>query len=182
MRFRTVLVLLFMVPLPGCGGAKDDTASRETPAIRFEKLPLEGVPNAVRVGDLLFGGQPTPAALLDLSRQGYKTVLSTRGVDEISWDEKALVESLGMRFASIPMPYPIEAITDAEVSAFADLMKTAPRPMVVHCGSGNRIAGLWAVWLAEREGVAPAQALDYGAQAGMTRIRPVVEKRIGAGS
>jgi protein tyrosine phosphatase (PTP) superfamily phosphohydrolase (DUF442 family) len=51
--------------------------------------------------------------------------------------------------------------------------------MVLHCSSGNRVAGLWTVWLVEHEGMDPAQALALGTKAGMAGIRPVVEKRLG---
>jgi protein tyrosine phosphatase (PTP) superfamily phosphohydrolase (DUF442 family) len=135
--------------------------------------------NTVRVGDLLFGGQPSKEALLELGSQGYKTVLTTRGLNELPWDEKALADSLGLRFVSIPMDKPVTAITDEQISQFADLMETGERPMILHCSSGNRVAGLWAVWLAEREGLAPADALRLGEQAGMTRIRPLVQERLG---
>jgi protein tyrosine phosphatase (PTP) superfamily phosphohydrolase (DUF442 family) len=136
------------------------------------------MPNTVRVGDLLFGGQPTPAALRALRKAGYRTVLSTRGIGETRWDEEGTVDSLGMAFVTIPMAHPVEAITDEEVDRFDALMRSGERPMVLHCSSGNRVAGLWAVWLAERRGVDPARALALGAKAGMTRIRPVVEKRL----
>jgi len=52
-----------------------------------------------------------------------------------------------------------------------EVVVEAERPMVVHCSSGNRVAGLWAVWLAERRGVEPARALELGALAGSRTSR-----------
>jgi len=80
---------------------------------------------------------------------------------------------------TIPMNKPVEAITDEQVEQFAHFMDTAERPMVLHCGSGNRVAGLWTVWLVEHEGMDPARALELGAEAGMTGLGPVVKKRLG---
>jgi protein tyrosine phosphatase (PTP) superfamily phosphohydrolase (DUF442 family) len=180
MKRDCVVAVLFLLALTGCSGGTSRSTAEAPPAP--EPVAVAGVPNAVRVGDLLFGGQPTEDALRMLKGEGYRTVLSTRGEGEAAWDEKALVDSLGMAFAAIPMGYPIEAITDAEVDRFDDLMQHGERPMVLHCSSGNRVAGLWAVWLVERRGMDRAQALELGTKAGMTRIRPVVEKRLGKGS
>lgn len=142
-------------------------------------VKIEGMRNEVQIGDLLFGSQPSEEALAQLAAQGYKTVLSTRTESELSWDEKAKVESLGMTFVRIPMENPVTKITDEEVNNFAELMKTGERPMVLHCGSGNRVAGLWAVWLVEHENVEPTEALQQAEQAGMTSTRNVVGKRLG---
>lgn len=154
---------------------------------REESIPLPvaaqiaGVRNAHRVGaDLLFAGQVAPEALADLAKQGYRTVLNTRGEEEMDWDEKSAVEAAGMTYVTIPMAYPIESIGDEWVDRFDALMREGARPIVLHCSSGNRVAGLWAVWLVEREGVDPVRALELAEQAGMTRIRPVVEKRLEA--
>ncbi len=142
-------------------------------------VKVEGMRNKVQIGDLLFGSQPSEEALAQLAAQGYKTVLSTRGESELSWDEKAKVESLGMTFVNIPMDHPVTKITDEQVNRFAELMENRERPMVLHCGSGNRVAGLWAVWLVEHENVEPMEALQQAEQAGMTSTRNVVGKRLG---
>lgn len=173
--FGSWIVLLAV--LTGCSGG---TGTRSAPATP-EPVQMQGMANTVRVGDLLFGAQPSPEALLRLKADGYKTVLSTRGPDELSWDEKAMVDSLGMQFVSIPMAKPVTAITDDEVARFDDLMKHGKRPMVLHCGSGNRVAGLWAVWLAERDGMTPEAAVELAGKAGMKKLRPVVEARLGEG-
>lgn len=165
---------LLLLALVGCSGGGTDSNS-STP----EPVSTSGMENTARAGDLLFGGQPSREALRELKAQGYKTVLSTRGHDELAWDEEALADSLGLRFVSIPMDKPVTLITDDQLNRFADLMKTGERPMILHCSSGNRVAGLWTVWLAEHEGMLPEEALRLGDKAGMTRIRPLVEERLG---
>lgn len=145
-----------------------------------EACEIEGIENCRKVGDdLLFGGQPSQDALRALAKQGYKTVVSARGKGELDWDEQALVDSLGMKFVQIPMAYPIETIHDEWVEQLDQVMTGAERPILMHCSSGNRIAGLWAVWLAEKKGVTPEEAMGLGTEAGMTRIEPVVAKRLG---
>ena len=131
---------------------------------------------------MVFGGQPTEDALVELKNRGFKTILTTRGEGELQWDEKTKVEELGMTFASVPMNHPVEEITDDQVARFAELMENGERPIVLHCGSGNRVAGLWAVWLVEVEGMEPGPALELAEKAGMTGVRPVVEKRLASSS
>jgi protein tyrosine phosphatase (PTP) superfamily phosphohydrolase (DUF442 family) len=106
-------------------------------------------------------------------------VLSTRGESELNWDEARIVDSLGMSFVSIPMPGPVTEITDEQVLRFDEFMASAQKPVVLHCGSGNRVAGLWAVWLVEHKKVPPEKALELAAKTGMTGVRKVVERRLG---
>jgi len=172
-------LIALLVALAACSTQVRQEESIPTP----ESVQVEGVRNAHRVGaDLLFAGQLTPEGIAELAKQGYHTVLNMRGEDEMDWDEKAAVEAAGMSYETLPMAYPIESIPDEWVDRFDALMRDASRPIVLHCSSGNRVAGLWAVWLAEREGVDPARALELGREAGMTRLAPVVEKRLGVES
>lgn len=144
-----------------------------------EKVSIDGVVKTVRVGELLLSGQPSKAGLKNLADLGYKTVLSVRGETEVKWDEPAAVDSLGMAFFSIPMPGSGNEITDEQVSQFDKLLNSAKKPLVLHCGSGNRISGLWAVWLVEYKKVAPEKALALATQTGMKSVRKAVEKRLG---
>lgn len=135
--------------------------------------------NCAVAGDVLFGSQPSETTLELLAAQGYTTVVTTRAEDEIDWDEQARVESLGMRFVRIPMPNPVSAITEAQVTRLDSVLGSATGPVVLHCGSGNRVSGLWGAWLAERKGVEPEEALRLAELAGMRSVRPVIEQRLG---
>jgi uncharacterized protein (TIGR01244 family) len=150
----------------------------ETSPLEPVAVAVEGLSNARRAGDLLFGGQPDAATIARLAEEGFRTVVSTSGRGELDWDQRAAVEAAGMTYVFIPMDKPVETITDDQLRAFDEVMGKAARPMLLHCGSGNRTAGLWAVWLAERQGVSPARALRLGELAGMTQLRPLVEKRL----
>ncbi len=141
-------------------------------------IAIEGMSPGVLVGDLLFAGQPSASALERLASDGYRTVLSTRSVNEVPWNEQAKVEALGMKFVSIPMTPPVNEITDEQVRGFAQLMQKAERPIVLHCGSGNRVSGLWAVWLIENQNMNIDQALALAEKTGMKGVRAVVEKRL----
>lgn len=154
---RYVLTLLpVLMLLGGC--------ARHLP----EPVPceIEGLRNCMQAGDLLFAGRPSREALALLAERGYRTVLNTQGLEELAWNEAAVVESLGMTYVSIPMPYPIHAISDDQVARFAELLEKGNRPMLLHCSSGNRVSGLWTVWLVEHAHVSADEALRLGSLAG----------------
>lgn len=165
-------------------GALLACADRPPETVVDDPVPctIDGLRNCAQTGDVVFGGQPSEAVLEYLAAQGYQTVVSTRGADELDWDEQAAVEALGMTFVSIPMDAPVTAITDEQVAAIAELMESHEGPILLHCGSGNRVSGLWGAWLAEYRGVDPAEALRLAELAGMTGVRPVVERRLGTAS
>ncbi len=144
-------------------------------------IGVTGVNAQDSIDSLLIGGQPTPEMLGSLASDGYEAVLSTRGVDEIDWDEKSLVDSLGMTFMNIPMPHPVTEITDEQLEQFEAFMSTGKRSFI-HCGSGNRVAGLWAAWLIGYQDMDPVEAFARAEAQGMRPgMRDVVEKRVSAG-
>jgi uncharacterized protein (TIGR01244 family) len=161
----------------GCAERADDTVIADPVS-----CTVDGLRNCAQTGTVIFGSQPSPAALEYLAEQGYTTVVSTRGVNELDWDERAAVEALGMRFVSIPMENPVTEITDEQVARLAEVIENPDGPTLLHCGSGNRVSGLWGAYLAERAGVEPDRALELAEQAGMTGVRPVVEVRLGVAS
>jgi protein tyrosine phosphatase (PTP) superfamily phosphohydrolase (DUF442 family) len=165
------VVIVVLALLAACGGRERFTVADPV------ACSVPGLPNCRQTGDIVFGAQPSPAALQYLRDQGVTTVVSTRGLMELDWDERALVESLGMRFVQIPMGNPVTGITDAQVAAL-DSVLSAPGSVLLHCSSGNRVAGLWGAWLAERQGMEPVNALRLAELAGMTRVRPAVEQRV----
>jgi uncharacterized protein (TIGR01244 family) len=168
-RLATVLAVAV---LSACGGHERFTVADPAPC------DVPGLQNCRQTGDIVFGAQPSPAALQALRDRGVTTVVSTRGVMELDWDERALIESLGMRFVQIPMENPVMGITEAQVTALDSVLGAQQGPILLHCSSGNRVAGLWGAWLAERRGVDPAEALRLAELAGMTRVRPAVEQRL----
>ena len=147
-----------------------------------EPCQIEGMQNCAKTGAVLIGGQPSEAALETLAAQGYKTIVSTRAEGEIDWDEQAKAEALGMTFVRIPMPSPVTEITDDQVALLDDVLSGGVGPVVLHCGSGNRVSGLWAAWLVADRGLAPGEALRLAQLAGMGSVRPVVERRLGTDS
>jgi uncharacterized protein (TIGR01244 family) len=187
---KHALLLLGLATIAACSKPPAQRAD-DTPAAAMSasvSIPdpapchIEGMRNCAKTGEVLIGSQPSDSALDTLAAQGYKVVVSTRAPGEIDWDERAKVESLGMRFVQIPMPNPVTEITDAQVARLDSVLTHADGPVVLHCGSGNRVSGLWAAWLVADQGVSPSEALRLATLSGMGSVRPAVERRLGTDS
>jgi len=115
------------------------------------------------IGD---GGAPLLAA------HGFRTVIDMRTANEGTREEKALVEGAGMIYVNIPMT--VANISNEHLEAFTNAIEKSPKPILVHCGSGNRAGAIWASYLISK-GTEPEEALAEGRKAGM---RPPMEQKV----
>lgn len=92
---------------------------------------------------------------------GIASVLNLRGRnDGADWyeTERAVSERLGVVHIDFAMSAQAE-LTDAEVRALVQVMRDAPKPMLVHCRAGSDRTGIAsALYLAGIEGRAEAEA------------------------
>jgi len=160
-------------PAAVSGTAPEDTG--ETPALDYAMLnpaaPMEGV---------VTGGQPTDADLDKLAARGFRTVVSLRTAGEVDEAaEQAKIESLGMRFVQVPIAGPAD-LTEANARKLAGLLDdAAQRPLLLHCGSSNRVGALVALASFYADGASPEDALRLGKAAGLSRLEPAVRERLG---
>lgn len=115
------------------------------------------------IGD---GGAPLLAA------HGFRTVIDMRTANEGTREEKALVEAAGMIYVNIPMT--VANIGQDHLEAFTKAIEQLPKPVLVHCGSGNRAGAIWASYLISK-GTDSEEALAEGRKAGM---RPPMEEKV----
>lgn len=133
---------------------------------------LEGITTA---------GQPSQAALSAAAAAGYKSVIDLRAPNEDrGLDEKAAVESLGMSYVNLPVDGSA-GVSYANASALDKLLAEAPKPVLVHCASGNRAGALLAL-RAKIHGADDSAALELGVASGLGGLQPVVEQKLAAGS
>ncbi len=155
--------------IPGTSGAQRLTGPRPTGDV---PAPVVLDPHGqfqekfASVGDDLFiSGQPTEQALRDLRGKGVTTVVNLRSPEEmskrVSFDEAALVKSLGMEYVYVPVrgtadfPY-----SPAAVKSFATAMTGAKGKVLLHCTVAWRASHLWAAYLIQYRDVPVAKALD----------------------
>lgn len=127
---------------------------------------------------VLLGGQPSETQFSAAADLGYQLIVTLRGAGESGTSgEQALVEELGMRYLQIPMANG-GGLTEDNARALAAVLDDPDnRPLMVHCGSGNRVGGLFALKAFFVDGASTEAALEIGRKAGM---RASLEPRVKA--
>lgn len=201
----TTLLLALPMLVLGCGGT--DTPPAETPADGAQ-TPADGTsPTADRppseavapqpkitgledielampnVGEpysgVMTGGQPTAEDLAQLAEKGFKTVVNLRTESEDGLaGERATVEGLGMRYISLPIAGGDDLNESNAMTLHELLQDQAARPMLLHCGSSNRVGALVALAAFYGDGLTPEDAMTHGIAAGMSRLGQSVKEQM----
>lgn len=151
------------------GTAHSDVAI-EPIGLASERHPMPGVTT---------GGKPTEDQLRRARQLGYRTIINLLPETE-SPGEAALAATLGFRFVSIPVAGANE-LNEATAQRLAVAMDAADaKPLILHCGSGNRAGGLLALRAFYVDGASREEALALGDRAGLTSLRPRVEQLLAA--
>ncbi len=185
-RLSAALLLgLAPVALLGCGGheagnqADDPQSLAERspggPAAEPDWTAL--LPNARQPAPgVVTGGQPTLEQLRQARDAGFTTVINLRAAGEPGTGRED-VEALGMRYVPIPVDG-TAGVTEANARALSWALEEADGPVIVHCGSGNRVGALFALKAFHVDGRSAQEALDLGLEAGLTRLEPVVRRHL----
>lgn len=116
-----------------------------TYACEVQKHAIEqaGIKNLrVVSGHIYSAGQPTQEQIQALKEAGIKHIVNLRPVSEQSWDEKAYVESLGMKYHSIPVAGMAGVTADNSKILQSVLDDIGDDSTVIHCASGRRVNAL----------------------------------------
>lgn len=131
--------------------------------------PVDGITSA---------GQPDEAALKVFAEQGYTTVIDLRTAGEDrGMDEASVVAEIGMRYVQLPIGP--DSISFENAKALDKLIADAAGPVLVHCGSGNRVGALLAL-RKSLAGADDASALEYGKEGGLTSLEAHVTEILGS--
>ena len=129
---------------------------------------------------VMSSGQPTEEQLRVMAGAGVRHIINLRTPEEeTDFEERAVVESLGMSYHSIPVAA-AGGITSANARSLQDILdEIGGEPTLVHCASGNRVGGLFAV-SAFDSGAGLDSAMAEGARWGMVseRTRQVVRENL----
>lgn len=130
---------------------------------------------------LLTGGQPDRECLEAVCAAGYRTVVNLRPVGEFdAFDEAHVVRELGLEYVHIPVADADGLNAEAVASLDAVLADAQQRPMLIHCGSGNRVGALIAMHASRKRGLDVDEALACGDAAGLTKLRDTVREKLQA--
>lgn len=120
-------------------------------------------------------GQPTQEQIGILASSGIKHVISLRTPGEIDWSESEVVQAEGMEFYSIPTSGR-DGVTPENAETLEQLLaRLDGQPVLVHCGTSNRVGALKAVTARETEGASIEEALAQGRRWGLTGMEQRVK-------
>jgi len=172
---RLVLFLAVILSAAGAMAGEGDLSAVSSLKVDLDAVvelgevkPVDGVTSA---------GQPDEAGFRVFAEEGYVAVIDirTEGEDR-GLDEPLVVEELGMEYVSFPIGR--DDITVAKAEELAELLDQYDEPVLVHCGSANRVGALFALKAFSDTGDAEL-ALEVGRDGGMTRLEGAVKEVMG---
>ncbi|MCU0406710.1 MAG: sulfur transferase domain-containing protein [Ignavibacteriaceae bacterium] len=132
------------------------------------KLETEGFKEVIaQSGDLFISGQPDIESFAELKSKGVTTIVNLRTPSEmenrdyVPFDEKAVVDSLGMQYVNIPLGGDEYPYTPDAVKIFADAVEKAEGKVLLHCTVGRRASYMFAAYLIQFKGLEPNKAIEY---------------------
>lgn len=141
---------------------------------RDTKMKMLDIPGLRRLSaDVWTAGQPDTEQLREASDAGLKSVISLCPAGECGWDEKREAESLGLRHHSLPVGAACDLSEEAS-RRLHDLLEACEKPVLVHCGSGNRVGALFALRAFYVHGLAAEDAVARGRAAGLAGLETAV--------
>lgn len=145
-------------------------------AQQVTKKAVPGISTFAQVeSTIACGGATSPAAIREVQKMGFKTVVNLRLASEqgaMVDEEGAIVRALGMNY--VHLPFTIQT-PDAKLVEHFIAAVSAPgsAPAYVHCAAGGRAAALWMIKRVKADGWTRAAALEEANALGLNdRLRP----------
>lgn len=168
-----ILLCLLSAAAVACGGSTpepDGPVTLEDLDIPYASTAMEGV---------LCAGQISEDEMVALSELGYQSFVSLRQEDEggSGWEE-AFAADKGLRFVRLPVAG-AEGVDEENARKLSAIMEAEKRPMVLYCGSSNRVGALLALEAFHVDGKSPEECLALGKATGVTGLESLLEERLG---
>jgi uncharacterized protein (TIGR01244 family) len=168
MRYLSLLFILLLAFTASADGGEQSIHVDLDDVIAAGRVkPVDGITSA---------GQPDEKALKVFADSGYRVVIDMRGPDEDRGmdDFEGAVEATGMQYLALPIVR--EDQVSFETAAKLDaLLQNIDGPVLIHCASGNRVGALLAL-RQSLNGASDEESLQFGKDAGMTRLEPRVRE------
>lgn len=150
---------------------------------RLEPFTCGTIERLHTLGGVFLASQPQPPDFAEAKNCGMRTVINLRHAKEIKdFDERKLVEAQGLRYVELPFGTAAE-LTDAVFDRARELLRTAERPILLHCSSANRVGAVWLPYRVLDDGLTWNEALAEAKTVGLKgedyekRAREYVESR-----
>ncbi len=170
-RFLVALTLL-LIGFTGPLRAQDEFNPNRPPEV-FE-MEMGEAKNVHRSGSLIFSGQFSPNDIDAMKQLGIQRVITLRNVGEVDFDEPKLIEGAELEFHRVP--FATEASLNDEVfNKVRDLLRDDSQKTLLHCGSANRVGGVWLTYRVLDQGADISTALTEAKKIGLKA--PFIERK-----
>lgn len=167
---RAVVLLAALIALAGCRSTPTGTV---VPDVADARSPEAGIVSA---------GRLVPGDIARLRAAGIRHVIDlTPDAETPGFDEAEAVHAARLGYDNLPLRGAPD-LTRANVLAFDAMVRAAPRPLLVHCASGNRVGAMAALRAAWVQGQPLEQAIATGRAWGLGSLEADVRERIRAGT
>ncbi|MDJ0794027.1 MAG: sulfur transferase domain-containing protein [Woeseiaceae bacterium] len=158
----------------GANAAAGDAEPRSSLLVDLDAAVESG--EVEPVDGLSTAGQPDEAGFKVFAENGYVAVidLRTEGEDR-GLDETAVVEELGMEYVALPIGR--GDITFEKAAELRRVLDQYDEPVLLHCGSSNRVGALLALQEYAETGDREA-SLEAGREAGLKSLESTVIKEM----
>jgi uncharacterized protein (TIGR01244 family) len=164
-KLAVLITLLFLVTIAVAVGQ-----TRDEKLTKIEESLKGDIPRVLCLNEnFATAGQPTDAAFAKLASSGFRSVLNLR-TDAEGQDlahQRQMAEKAGLRYINIPVGRgPIKA---EQVDEFIKSVKDKSlQPMLIHCGSANRVGAFWMIYLTLDQGMSEEKAVEEAVRIGLT--------------
>ncbi len=139
--FSVMLLLISCAPTPDdstpSGSSEIEASAAVTP------LSIGNITRIHRVGPFYLASQPGASDFKLLRDEGVQTVINLRPQAETpDMNEADVVENLGFTYYNVPIDGP-NGLDATAINRVRELLRTADRPILLHCSSANRVGSVW---------------------------------------
>lgn len=167
---KTILFAFLAFALSGCAGISPTLT--EMPALPQLAEPARGV---------FTSGRLTDVDVASIERSGIREVIDlTLDSETPDFDEATAARSRGLVYRNLPISG-ANGLSLENVLAFDAMLRSAKRPVLVHCASSNRVGAIAALKAAWVDGATPEQAMALGKSWGLKGLEAEVRARLQAG-
>ena len=172
------MALLALVVAGGCAPGEPVA---ERPAASPAPSPAEPMADLVPKGaeavpGIITAGQPSYEQLELLEARGLRSVINLRVPTERGTSlEPDWAARLNLDYRAVPIDG-AGGLTEAAARELDLALAEAERPVLLHCGSSNRVGALLALRAFYVEGRSVEESMEVGLEAGLTRLEAATRK------
>ena len=163
--FGVLCISLFI--LVGCISTPDKAGN--VVAVNSEKFRQVGT-------NVFSGGQPTQHEFSKLKSKGIKTVISLRPASELEWNQREYLSELGINYINLPIQGASGISKENAETLMSMIDQYNGEPLLVHCGSGNRVGALIATAEHTVNNKDIEMSIKVGKEWGLTGLEPRVRE------